>query len=171
MRVVSHPGRKDGKAYSCRDRHCASRSVPKLDAYVTGRVLERLSRADVAEGLADMANPVAEAARQRADALRAELAEAFELWRAGKLSVGAYGRMESDLQPRIAEADREARKALVPIALDVPTEGVDAWWDGLDHEQHREVVAALVAVVAVHPLKAGMSPRRFYPELVDIEWR
>ena len=101
------------------------------------------------------------------------VAEAFGLWQARKLSVGAYARMEADLEPRIAEAEREARRAMVPIELDdLPTQadGVDAWWDGLDTERQREIVAALVVAGRVHPLKPGMWPRRFYPELVEIDW-
>jgi hypothetical protein len=171
MRVVT----KDGQAsYDCADRHCVARSLLKLDLYVTGRVLERLSQPDVAESLGETTSPAAEAARQHADELRGELAEAFELWQARKLSVGAYARMEADLQPRIAEAEREARRALVPIELDdLPSQAdaVDAWWDGLDAERRREVVAALIVAVSVRPLEPGMWPRRFYPELVEIDWR
>ena len=51
--------------YSCRDRHCVGRSLPKLDLYVTGKVLERLSQPDVAEALAETTNPAADVARQR----------------------------------------------------------------------------------------------------------
>jgi site-specific DNA recombinase len=172
MRVVTHRGRDS--MYSCRDRHCVGRSLPKLDLYVTGKVLDRLSRPDVAESLSDTDQRAeVHTARQLADELRGELDEAFRLWQQRKLSPGAYARMETDLQARISEAETEARRALVPIQLDdVPAaDRVDTWWDGLDTERQREVVAALIAVVAVHPLKPGMWPRRFYPDLVEIDWR
>jgi site-specific DNA recombinase len=168
MRVNAAPGRK---MYSCREGHCTARSVPKLDLYITGLVLERLSRPDVADELSDTTNPEADAARGRADELRAKLAEAFELWDADKLSASDYARMKDRLQPRIDAAEREARRALVPIEIEVPATGVDTWWDGLDAERQREVVAALIVTMTVHRLKPGMDPRRFYPELIDIDWR
>jgi site-specific DNA recombinase len=159
--------------YSCRDRHCVARSLPKLDAHVVRLVLERLALPDVAETLADVNHPDVEAARARAEGLRADLFEAFELWRARKLSPSAYARMEAELEPQIAEAERAARRAMVPLELDdLPTSSrVDAWWDGLGDERQREVIAALIVVVVVNPLKPGMWPRRFYPELVEIDWR
>jgi hypothetical protein len=62
---------------------------------------------------------------------------------------------------------------MVPLELGdlPPADRVDAWWDGLDAERQREVIAALIVVVVVRPLKPGMWPRRFYPELVEIDWR
>jgi len=169
VRVVPRPGGR--KTYSCRERHCVGRSLDKLDAYVVGEVLERLEEPDVADALGDAADPEADEARARGAALRAELDEAFTLWKAGKLSVGAYARMEQDLQERIEAADREARRALVPIEVDVPDGALDDWWDGLGPERQREVIAALVAAVTIHPLRPGMDRRRFYPELVAIAWR
>jgi site-specific DNA recombinase len=159
--------------YSCRERHCVARSLPKLDAHVVRLVLERLALPDVGETLAASTDAAVERARQQAEELRAELAEAFELWRARKLSASAYARMEADIEPRIAEAERAARRAMVPLELDdlPPAERVDAWWDGLDAERQREVIAALIVVVVVRPLEPGMWPRRFYPELVEIDWR
>ena len=136
-------------------------------------VLERLTLPDVAEALAASTDPTVELARDQAEQLRAELAEAFELWRARKLSAGAYARMEAELEPQIAEAERGARRAMVPLELDdlPPADRVDAWWDGLDPERQRELIAALIVVVVVRPLEPGMWPRRFYPELVEIDWR
>jgi site-specific DNA recombinase len=171
MRVITKVGQP---AYDCRDRHCVGRSLPKLDLYVTGKVLGRLSLPDVAESLEDSDNRAeVHAARQLADELRDELDKAFKLWQERKLSPGAYARMETDLQERITKAEDKARRALVPIQLDdLPAaDRIDAWWDGLDTERQREIVAALIAVVAVHPLKPGMRRRQFYPELVEIDWR
>ena len=169
MRALPRPNRM---TYACRGEHaCVGRSLDKLDLYVTGKVLERLSRRDVADALADTPNPEAEAARATAAELRAELDEAFSLWQAKELSVGAYSRMEMDLKVRIAEADKVARRAVVPLDVDVPDSGLDEWWDDLDDERRREIVAALLTAVVVRPLKPGMDRRRFHAELVTLDWR
>ena len=92
-------------------------------------------------------------------------------WRARKLSVSAYGRMEADLQPRIDGAGREAQKALEPIELDVPADGLDVWWNRpRPRKPAGEVVAALIAAVVVHPLKPEYPPR-VLPNWIDISWR
>jgi hypothetical protein len=92
-------------------------------------------------------------------------------WKAKRLSVQAYAGMEADLLPRIESAEREARRAVIPLALDVPPgDQVPPWWDGLGHEVRREVVGALVAAVVVEP--TGRGCRKIdWPATTAIEWR
>jgi DNA invertase Pin-like site-specific DNA recombinase len=161
---------KDAGHYGCPGYH-AYRRADQLDAFVTAGILERLSRADVSEALTGREDPRVVAARDCARELRAELEDAMSLWKAKRLSVQAYADMEADLLPRIESAEREARRAVIPLALDVPPgDQVPAWWDGLGHEVRREVVGALVAAVVVEP--TGRGCRKIdWPATTAIEWR
>jgi site-specific DNA recombinase len=61
--------------YSCRERHCVARSLPKLDAHVVRLVLERLALPDVAQALAASTDPAVELAREQAEELRARASD------------------------------------------------------------------------------------------------
>jgi site-specific DNA recombinase len=146
---------KDAGRYGCPGYH-AYRRADQLDAFVTVQILERLSQPDVSEALTGREDPRVVDARDRARELRAELDDAMALWKAKRLSVQAYADMEADLLPKIEAAEREARRAVIPLAVDVPpAEQVPAWWDGLTPEVRREVVGALVAAVIVQPTGRG----------------
>jgi DNA invertase Pin-like site-specific DNA recombinase len=162
--------RGTGKSLYVCEKRCSGRDRARLDAWVEAIVVERLSRPDVAEALEGAPDPAAGEARTRVEELRAELAEAMKLWKAKKLSVQAYAEMEAELGRQITEAEREARRALVPLDLDVPDEGVAEWWKGLERQQQREIVGALIAAVVVQPV--GKGRRRFDPaDHTEIEWR
>ncbi|HSH59903.1 MAG TPA: recombinase family protein [Acidimicrobiales bacterium] len=162
--------RRGRKFYECNEKFCVARDLAKLDAYVTLVVIERLSRPDVTEALAGVAqNPAVTGARQRAQELRAQLDDAVEQFTAGKLTGATLAKVEAKLLPLIDDVEREARHALVPLEIDVPTSNVDVWWDGLTGEVRREVVATLIAAVVVLPTRRGT--RGFDPTAVRIEWR
>ena len=157
--------------YGCQDGYHAYRRADELDAFVTAAVVERLSRPDVADLLAGQEDPRVAEARARATELRAELDEALAAWKAKRLSVQAYTAMESHLLPQIDAADREARRAIIPIELDLPAaELVPVWWDDLTPEVRREVAAALIAAVVVQP--TGRGRRSFdWHATTTIDWR
>lgn len=166
---VGHDRRKR-KLYQCRAGFCVARDLRRLDAYVIAVALERLSRPDIADALDGAPDPAVAQAKARAAELRAELDDAMGRWKAKKLSVQAYTEMEAHLLPRITEAEREARRAMVPVDVDVPGEGIDAWWDGLGFDQRRSIVGALISAVVVHPV--GKGRRGYDPaETTAIEWR
>jgi hypothetical protein len=162
--------------YQCRGgqrddrRFCVARDLTHLEAWVTVVVLERLARPDVAEALSDSPDPAAAEARTRVDELRARLDDATGEFVAGRLSASTLAKVEAELGEQIAEAERAARAALVPLDVDVPATGVDGWWDGLTVEQQREVVGALIAAVTVRPV--GRGRRDYDPaEFTSVEWR
>jgi len=169
-KVAAIHDRNRRKVYVCRDRFHVGRDMLKLDAFVGAVVVERLERPDVAEALADAApDDTATVARARAATLRAQLDTAVEEFTAGRLTAATLGRVEAGLVPLIAEAERQARRALVPLEVDVPAHGVRAWWDGLADEVRRSVVGALIAEVVILPTKRGA--RSFDPDAVRVEWR
>ncbi|HEU5085682.1 MAG TPA: recombinase family protein [Acidimicrobiales bacterium] len=153
------------KVYSCLGRFCVARDLVKLDAFVTAELLEHLA----AEPVAPL-GPDPSAPRREAVELQGRLAGAVAEFTAGRLSAGTLARVEADLLPRIAAAEAAARRALVPIGVDVPDGDLDGWWDDvLTPEQRREVVASRIVAVVVHP--TGKGRRTFDPGSVSVEWR
>lgn len=163
--------RKDGtrrRYYECRDNFCCARDLDKLDAYVTVSLIEHIKRND-RMGVSHAGKDAPAAALwQRAEALRTQLDEAVEQFTSGGISASTLAKIESQLQPKIAEAEREARRLVVPLDIDVPTD-VEGWWNRLEVDRRREVVGAFIAAVVVLPAKRGS--RRFDPDAVRIEWR
>lgn len=158
------------KVYTCRSKFEVSRDMVKLDAFVTAIVVERLTRPDVTDALGDVAvDPAVEDARRQAEELTAKMDAAIEAFTAGELTAATLSKVEQKLLPAIDEAERRARQALVPLEVDVPADGVAAWWDGLTDEVRREVVGTLLASVTILPTKRGS--RAFDPDAVRIEWR
>lgn len=161
--------RRGRKFYECGEGYHVARDLASLDAFVTAVVVERLSRPDVADALADAPpDPAVEQAKQRAIELRAQLDAAIEHFAAGKLTAATLAKVEARLLPMVAEAEHEARQALVPLEIDVPAD-VAGWWEGLTDEVRREVVGALIDAVVV--LRAKRGSRKFDPSAVRVEWR
>jgi site-specific DNA recombinase len=171
--------RKNVKQYICRAKFCVARRERRLDAFVTVAVLERLARPDVAEALAGQPvdDPAAVKARARVDELKAMLDEATAQFTAPipgeRISAATLARIEGELTPQIAEAERAVRRAHVPIDIpDLPDDAsvLDVWWDAQDPARQREIVVALIASVTVHRVGKG---RRHYEDadVTIIEWR
>lgn len=161
--------RHQRKVYVCRDKYEVCRDLVSLDAFVSAVIIERLSRADVAEALSGQEDPAVEQARLRVAELEAQLDSAVDQFTAGKLTASTLAKVEAKLLPAITEARQITRRALVPLEVDVPATGVEEWWDGLTHEVRREIVGALLAAVVILP--TGKGRRVFDPAAVRIEWR
>jgi site-specific DNA recombinase len=145
------------------------RSRDHLDAYVTTVVLERLATLDVDDLTAEA--PEAADARHEADELRGRLDDALAEFTAGSLSAGMLAKIEADLEPRIADAERRARAASPsPAVASLAGEGVDARWDALTVEQRREVVRLLMHMTVL-PSTRPQGSKGFDPDAVRIEWR
>jgi site-specific DNA recombinase len=158
------------KMYQCRNGFHVARDERHLDGYVTAVLLERLARPDVAETMAGTPDPANADLRARAADLKARLDAAVAEFTAGRLSATTLAKIEQEMAPKIAEAERAARAALVPLEVDLPApERVASWWEGLPGEQRREVVAALVSAVVVNRTRQG--GRRFDPTAVEVIWR
>lgn len=169
-KVASIHDRKKRKVYCCKESFEVCRDSVKLDAYVVEAILERLADPDLADRLAGTPDPQINAARAHAAELRTRLDNAVARFVAGELTAATLARVEAGLVPEIAKADAAVRGFLVPIHLDVPTSGHEAWWKAKTAEQQREIVAALVAAVVILPTGKGRG-RVFDPAGVRIEWR
>jgi site-specific DNA recombinase len=168
-RMIRFPGSPNAvESYRCRSSH-VFRAIDRLDRYVTKRLLARLAELDLDAPTED---PGVTAARAQVDELRAELDDAMARWKAKTLSLAGYADMEAHLLPQIAEAERQARRAQIPIDIDIPPpDRLAAWWtDDLTGEQRRELVAAWLVAVLVRPV--GRGNRNYNDaEFTEIEWR
>ena len=160
---------KSGHAYACISGKCVYRVGVPLDAFVGEAIVARLSVPDARETLSSNDTPpaVSEAAVRVAE-LEAKLEEAADQFAAGELSVSMLSKVEQRLAPLIAEARRVQRQAAVPMDIDVPETGLEAWWDGLDRSVAREVVSALISSVVINRTRRGA--RSFDPASIEIEW-
>jgi len=167
---IKHSGRGNVH-YGCQQGYHVYRRATDVDRWVTAAVIERLSLPDVGEQLRGREDPRVNEIRARATELRAELKEAMARWIDRELSVQAYAEMEAHLLPQITDAERELRRAVLPIAIDTPaSETVPAWWDGLSVEIRQEVIAALIAAVVIQPVGKGRR-QIIWNETTKIEWR
>ncbi len=159
--------------YSCSGpTHCTARDLATLETYVVAVVLERLSRSDVRDALNDTdAPPAATVALAEAAELRERLRDAVAQFTGGVLSGATLARVEADLLPRIADAERRARVVGLPsVAADLSdADDIATAWDLLSREQQREVIRALVDVT-VDPVKVR-GRTAFDPSRVRITWK
>lgn len=157
------------RAYQCRERFCVARHRDKVDAYVVAELLERLTNPDVLEQLSGSSpDPAVESARATSAKLQAQLADAVAVFNRGDLSATTLGHIEADLLPKIAEADRAVRRALVPLLVVLPDEPDQAWWDSLDRNLQREIVRAWIVSVVIEPT---VHKKKFDPSKIRIEFR
>jgi hypothetical protein len=165
------PTAKGRAVYICREGNGhLGRSQPHLDAYATTVILDRLATLD----LDDLAAESPDTKKSRADAtkLRGRLDRAIERYTEGKLSANTLAKIEADLEPRIADAERRARAAagVSPVVEQLAGKGADARWDALSVEQRREVVRVLLHVTVL-PSKRASGSTGFDPQAVKLEWR
>lgn len=161
--------RRRRSVYQCREGFHVARDLAMLDGYVSVVLLDRLSRPDVTETLAGAPDPAVESARERVVELRARLDSAVDEFTRGDLTASTLAAVERRLHAEIAAAERDVRRAVVPLDVDIPAVDVDAWWEDLEPEVRRAVAGAMFAAVTVHPV--GKGRRTFDPSAVAIEWR
>ena len=140
-----------------------------VEEYITGVIVERLSRPDAVELLADDGDdgPDIEALRSERIALRRELDELAEDL---SLPLRTVTLRTAKIEARLAEiedivTDAERVSVLAPL---VAADDVRAAWDGLDLDRKRAVVERLMERIVLHSPGLGTTARTFRPETVTI---
>lgn len=147
-----------------------------LDEFIDRLVVAYLSQPDVHEGwlahLADDSDVVS--ARAELATLRTRLDGFYDAGARGELTPAALARVEAQLLPGIASAERKAQSAGVPPALRSLLEpGADmaAAWLRTPLPARREILRVLIARIAVAaPTKRGGAGDDFDADRVVIEW-
>jgi site-specific DNA recombinase len=162
--------RNHRKVYQCRDGFHTSRDMKKLDAYVESVLLHRLTHPDVHAALVD--DPETEDVtdlRAEQAMLESQRSDAINSLTRGKIKMATFNRIEQSIEQRMSEIDREVRRRLVPVSVDLPSQDIEEWWDLLPIESRRQVVGAVIAAVVISRTQSGV--KAFNPSAVAIEWR
>jgi site-specific DNA recombinase len=156
------------RVYRCRERSHMTRLADPVDDLVSGVIVARLRRDDLADLLArpDSAVPVLDlrrecvTLRERMDAYGVDLAD-------GVLTSGQVRRATQRLQHRLDDVERQladaGRRSALDAMLGTPDPG--AAWLAADLDQKRAVLDMLVTVVLL-PTRGA-----FRPESVWFDWR
>ncbi|QRX90843.1 recombinase family protein [Streptomyces noursei] len=169
-------GQSEGRiGYDCRGTdtypgHCVAVTKDILDRHLSALAIERLSRPDAAELLADddqqaehIAALLAEAAEKRAT-----LDETADKVAKGEMTVTMAARIEAQLLPEVEALERRAEEAsTAPVLRGLIRSDAADIWPTLPLTQQREVIKALMDVTVLPRLTAkdpefqvGMESRK-----------
>jgi DNA invertase Pin-like site-specific DNA recombinase len=162
-------------AYSCRaSKHVVRRCDP-LDDYIRLLILDRVSRPDAADLLAEREDPVdvrgaqrdMRQARATLDELAAELGAGgmdMQEWRAASAAVRGRLRAAEDVLGRAVQVN--------PVAGLVGAEDIEAGWNRIGLSRQRAVLVYLMSVT-VRPARRGRLPGGTYfdADSVEVVWR
>lgn len=159
--------------YVCQSKSgCVGRAQAPVDALVADALLERLSRPDARDLLLAEDDDLAQEAMDRAQAIRARLAQAADKFADGTIDVDQLERITMKLRPQLQAAEAEAQAA----RPDLPRELVDLVavgdraaerWAGLSVPQRTRIAEALLTVRILPRGKGGPG---FEPESVEIKF-
>ncbi|GAA2726314.1 recombinase family protein [Actinocorallia aurantiaca] len=147
-----------------------SRMALPVEEFVSAVVVERLSRLDAVELLADRGRPDTGTLRTDAAALRQRIENLALDYADGVLTRSQMKTANERLSGKLAEVESQLADAgrvsvLGPL---IGAEDVRAVWDSLGVDRQRLVVDTLMVVRLDPP---GRGTRTFRPETVRIEWR
>lgn len=162
-------------AYACRKQKHVVRRADPLDDYIRLLILDRVSRPDAADLLAQREDPVdvrgAQAdmrqARETLDELAAALGAGemdMQEWRAASKSAKERLKSAEDVLSRAVQAN--------PVVGLVGADEPEAAWNRLGLARQRAVLVYLMTVT-VRPARRGRLPGGVYfdADSIDIEWR
>lgn len=181
MRAATSNSRNPGAethfwgAYRCRSLKHLSRQRELVDDHVQLAILERLSRDDAADLLAQREDPVdvrgAQTDMREARQTLDELASALGT---GALDMRSWQVASEAARARLASAEDVLSRAVKvnPVAGLVGAQDIEAAWNQLDLSRQRAVVAYLMTVTLL-PARKGRQPGGGYwdPTSVRIEWK
>ena len=158
--------------YSCKQSGCmkVKRSVADVDSWVTGLVVERLSRPDAADLLISSERVDLAALRDTAAALRARQDELAAQLTDLNIPVAKVKAQAADLAAQIAEVESkmlDANKSRIFNGL-IGVADVRAKFDALGLDRQRAVINALLTV---RILPGQPSVRAFRTDLVPVTWK
>ena len=156
--------------YICRKgKGHLTRSLEHLDAYVIALVLRRLATLNVDD--LSTQSPETIAARAEAQALQQRLDDAVEQFTTGALTGATLAKIERNLLPKIADAQRRARPTRVaPLIAGLAGGTAAERWDALTIEQRREVVRLLADVTVLRSTRPR-GTKGFDPDAVRVDWK
>lgn len=170
MRVVVGASVGRANRYDCRTCHKVSRNQAPVDQLVESLMIARLSRPDVMDLLAELADDhAAKEAAAEVDRLKGKLRELREKVDAEELTLDDLAYFRKRWEPQLAEAEARARpRSLPPVVWDVAGPDAAAHWDATPIGGRRTILGALFTVM-IHPTTLRGAP--FDPDLITVDWR
>jgi site-specific DNA recombinase len=173
LRVSMSGGKHVRPAYRCFTHAHLTRVAIPLDAYISAVICERLSRPDAVDLIERPAAAIdtGQLATQ-ANALRARIKEAKDLWESGVLSAAdlktrtaRLSEQLSDVQARLSQAAGHS-----PVADLAGRPDAAEVWAALDLGRQRAILQNLM-IVWVLPLEKPPGRAPFNPDTVRIDWK
>lgn len=166
-------------AYACRSGAHLTRTASYLDEFVTGIVIERLSRPDAQLLLAPAARRVdVEGLHVQREVLRSRARELAALFARGAMTGDQLETASEIIRADTEGIDRElaAATATSPLSGFADAEDVETAWKSATVGRRKAVVRALMDVTLLPAPKgrpAGWSPGEpyFNPDAVRISWK
>jgi site-specific DNA recombinase len=151
---------------------CVGRRREWVDDLVERVIIARLSQPDARDLLVHDDDANGADARERAEGIRARLAEAADAYADGEIDRAQLSRITARLRPELDEAERESTRAIRGVAPELVTQlpgpGAAERWTGLSVTQRRALLTVFGVSVRVLPARGGPG---FKPESVAITWR
>ncbi|WP_323099831.1 recombinase family protein [Intrasporangium sp. YIM S08009] len=160
-----------GPLYYCETRRHVARRAEEIDDWVALAVIERLTRSDARTLFAPPdGGSEAEELRRHEHELRTRLDGLAAAFADGAIDARQLKEGSARLRPRLeAAAARLASLTTVPVLAPlVGAVDVEHAWDGLEVDQQRAVIEALLHVTI---RSAGRGCRSFRPDSVELNWR
>jgi site-specific DNA recombinase len=166
---TAYPGARKSRCYACRNGAHLVRSGQPLDDYVTATVLERLSRDDAANLLANQGVDVVALGVQR-EALQRKLDDITRMFDDDEIDAEQFRTTSVSTRNKLAVIDRQLAEVgrSSPAAALAAADDVWALWNSMTPTQQADAVDE-IAVVTVNPCPKGQ--RRFDPDYIDIVWK
>jgi DNA invertase Pin-like site-specific DNA recombinase len=155
--------------YTCKNCYRVSRDIAKVDKWVIGLVVERLSRPDAYDLLATAGVDIA-ALRDRAAVLRARQEEAAALFADGDITAPQLKVTTAKLAAQLADVENAMFSANTSRVFEgvIGAADVRAKFDGLSLDRRRAVINALLSVMI---LPGQASRGVFRTDLVPVTWK
>jgi site-specific DNA recombinase len=168
--VATGHTRHGKRVYVCRASKCISRKAEPVDELVEAVMVERLSRPDAADLLAEQAGPDLAARRGQVQAIRERLDDLATGLEEGVLTLAAVRRSSDRLRAEEVKLEAEINDSTHADVLTSLVLAIDvrAAWDAADLQQKRAAVDALMTLTLLKPER---GTRAFDPESVRIEWK
>ncbi|MBT2508784.1 recombinase family protein [Streptomyces sp. ISL-98] len=171
----SGKGRPMRSVYRCREADHVTRSQPRLDDHVQLAVLERVSRPDAAELMAQREDPVdVRGTQEEMRAARETLDSLAGMLGSGGMDLQEWRVASAAARARLKDAELVMSRAVKanPVGELLDTDDPEAAWNRFDLSRRRSVVDYLMTV-RVMPSRGGRLPGGQYWDAatVQIEWK
>ena len=167
---AAKPGGRTNRAYSCRKHSHLLRAGEPLDDFVTAHVLERMTRENAVDLLANQGVDVTDLG-VKLEALQRKLDRTTQMFNDDAIGSDQFAEISRSTRSKMALIEQQLAEATrVSPAAALVAAGAGAWqlWQDMTPAQRAQAVDE-VAVVTVLPCPRGRRP--FDPNYVRVEWR